>query len=268
VKGTVTDTEHLFRVIQENEIDRIVHLAYMVRPQCEENPLEAINVNCKGTTNAFEAGRQLGISRIVWASSIAVFGSPQNYNEESIGDDAPHQPQWFYGICKSFNELTARYYFRKFGVPSIGLRVGRAFGWGKWTGGGQELNKILECVALSKPVHIPNADTLTSYSYIKDIALAFLAALEVKSVPKTRVFNMHGDYYTGWELTRILERINPEAQIMPTPGIAELNVPKMKVRAIEKELNWRPQYQLREALRETLNIFRAKAGLPALLRKN
>ncbi|MFH1350081.1 MAG: NAD-dependent epimerase/dehydratase family protein [Pseudomonadota bacterium] len=263
--GTVTDRDHLFGVIRDNKIEMIAHIGYLIRPHCEENPLEGIEINCKGTTNVLEAGRQLGIKRIAWPSSISVFGYPEYYKETPIGDDARHNPKWFYGICKSFNESTAHFYSKKFGVHSIGLRLGRTFGWGKWTGGGQEFDSVVEAVALNRPVEFPNADTVTSYVYVKDIATAFVKALKKKGINGTRVYNTHGYNNTsGWEMTEILKQINPEAEITPVPGIGELTVPLMKVQAVEEELGWRPRYELKEALFEYINIFREQAGLGPL----
>ena len=125
VQGDITDLPHVLRTVQEHQIDRIIHLASWQVPACDANPPQALKIVCEGTINMFEAARIFGLKRVVWASSVAVFGSPEDYNYQQIENDAPHYPKFIYGACKSMNERYAAHYFDNYGVDTIGLRFYR-----------------------------------------------------------------------------------------------------------------------------------------------
>ena len=88
VQGDITDLPHVLRTVQEHQIDRIIHLASWQVPACDANPPQALKIVCEGTINMFEAARIFGLKRVVWASSVAVFGSPEDYNYQQIENDA------------------------------------------------------------------------------------------------------------------------------------------------------------------------------------
>ena len=79
VRGDVADSRQLFRTIQENNVKRIIHLASILMPESNADPLLALRVNCEGTVCVFEAARVLGLQKVVWASSNAIFGPPEMY---------------------------------------------------------------------------------------------------------------------------------------------------------------------------------------------
>src|SRR5208282_2494552 len=79
LQGDILDLASLFRVCKEYEVENIIHMAYFKILHAKANPLWATRVNCEGTGNVFEAARILRLKRVVWASSIAVFGPPEMY---------------------------------------------------------------------------------------------------------------------------------------------------------------------------------------------
>jgi UDP-glucose 4-epimerase len=139
VQGDITDLPHVLRTIKEHQIDRIIHLASWQVPACNANPPQALKIVCEGTINMFEAARIFNLKRVVWASSVAVFGSPEDYNYQQIANDAPHYPKFIYGACKSLCERYAAHYFDSYGVDTIGLRFTAVYGvllsgMTRWTG--------------------------------------------------------------------------------------------------------------------------------------
>jgi nucleoside-diphosphate-sugar epimerase len=60
------------------------------------------------TNNAFEQALTLGDRRIVWASTIDVFGPKSVSPNAVVADDAPYDPQGIYGACKILDEIAAR----------------------------------------------------------------------------------------------------------------------------------------------------------------
>src|SRR5499433_3503272 len=81
VSGDVTDMPLILRTMHEAQAERVVHLAATLSISSEANPLRTLKVNCEGTINVFEAALALGVSKVVWASSVAVFGGAEQSEE-------------------------------------------------------------------------------------------------------------------------------------------------------------------------------------------
>lgn len=98
--------------------DRVVHFGAIA----DEAPWDEIwGPNFLGARNVWEAAHQLGIGRVVYASSIHAVGMyPRT---EKIGVDAPHYPDSFYGLSKCFAENLGRLYWEKRGIESVMLRI-------------------------------------------------------------------------------------------------------------------------------------------------
>lgn len=100
-------------------VDCVVHLGGVPR----EGPWEAIlEHNIVGTYNVFEAARQCGVKRVVFASSNHVIGYYRA--ERPVGIEAPPRPDSRYGVSKVFGEALGRLYADKHGLSVACLRIG------------------------------------------------------------------------------------------------------------------------------------------------
>ena len=73
-RGDITQLPQLMEAVNALGVKRIIHMAALLPPDTEERPHFAMQVNIGGTNNVFEAARWCGIERVVYASSIAVYG--------------------------------------------------------------------------------------------------------------------------------------------------------------------------------------------------
>lgn len=88
----------------------------------DEAPFEDIFApNFVGVYNVWEAAYRLGITRVVYASSIHAVGMYSRH--ERIGIDAPHRPDSYYGLSKCFAENLAQLNWRKRGIEAVCLRI-------------------------------------------------------------------------------------------------------------------------------------------------
>jgi nucleoside-diphosphate-sugar epimerase len=103
--------------------DAIFHLAAIVSGEAEADFDKGYRVNLEGTQRLFEAIRKVGGNykpRVVFASSIAVFGAPF---PDAIGDEFVNAPLTSYGTQKTICELLLSDYSRKGFFDGIGLRL-------------------------------------------------------------------------------------------------------------------------------------------------
>src|SRR5215218_8114016 len=80
VTGDITDARALPPVLEEFEVEHVIHLAGLQVPTCRADPRAGALVNVVGTVNVFEAARGSGgrVKRIVYASSAAVYGAGED----------------------------------------------------------------------------------------------------------------------------------------------------------------------------------------------
>lgn len=103
-------------------VDAIVHLGGV----SVERPFEEIlPANIQGTYHLYEAARRHGVRRIVFASSNHVIGY---YRQGEVLDaDSPPRPDGYYGVSKAFGEQLASFYFDRYGIETVALRIGSSF---------------------------------------------------------------------------------------------------------------------------------------------
>ncbi|SMF79857.1 uronate dehydrogenase [Tistlia consotensis] len=102
--------------------DGIVHLGGM----SVENAFETIlQSNIRGSYNVFEAARRLGRPRILFASSNHAIGFHRR--EDRLDGNSKQRPDSLYGLSKCFGENLGSYYFDKFGLESVAVRIGSCF---------------------------------------------------------------------------------------------------------------------------------------------
>ena len=112
-------------------VDAIIHLAGISL----EAPFEKIlAANIEGTYNLYEAAREEGVGRIVFASSNHAVGFTQRPQGDTPLDpsrlipiDTPRRPDTFYGLSKSFGEDLAQLYWDKHGLETVSVRIGSCF---------------------------------------------------------------------------------------------------------------------------------------------
>ncbi len=107
-------------------VERIVHLAAQVSVvHSVQNPLADMQVNYGGTLHVLEYARATGVSKVVLASSAAVYGDVEAM---PVGEDTPTRPVSPYGIDKLASELALDYYAAVHGVPTTALRFFNVYG--------------------------------------------------------------------------------------------------------------------------------------------
>lgn len=107
-------------------VDAIIHLAGI---SLEASFDKILRSNIEGTYNLYEAAREEGVGRIVFASSNHAVGyTPRPLpGDPLIPIDTARRPDTFYGLSKSFGEDLAQLYWDKYGVETVSVRIGSCF---------------------------------------------------------------------------------------------------------------------------------------------
>ncbi|PVZ20387.1 MULTISPECIES: NAD(P)-dependent oxidoreductase [unclassified Pseudomonas] len=103
-------------------VDTVVHAGGV---PLEDTFAKLLNGNIVGTYNIYEAARRQGVKRVIYTSTNHVIGF---YDRSEVLDaSVPHRPDTLYGLTKCFGEDLGRYYWDKFGIESVNIRIGSSF---------------------------------------------------------------------------------------------------------------------------------------------
>ncbi len=257
VTGDVTDLAAVEEALRRSAATHVIHLAALQVPFCKADPPLGARVNVVGTVNMFEAAKRLGLGRLVYASSIAVFGAPHEYPAGPLPDDAPAKPGNLYGVYKAANEGTARIYWQDAGIASISLRPYTVYGPGRDQGLTSGPTQAMLAAAQGKPYHIPFGG-VGCYQYADDVARTLIAAARLPFTG-AEVYNLRGSVAHMREVVAAIEAAAPEAQGQITFAEAPLPLPEemddSRVRALLGENL--PDTPLAEGVAATVAHFRA-----------
>lgn len=130
--GDIAEYGQITRVVEQvAPVPYVVHLAG--DPSVDASWSSVLRNNIIGTKHVYEAAREHGVERIVFASSNHVTGAYEGLPEshlhlqhepEPITIEDPIRPDSDYGVSKAFGEALARYYCARWGLSSVCLRIG------------------------------------------------------------------------------------------------------------------------------------------------
>ncbi|MCX4574187.1 MULTISPECIES: NAD(P)-dependent oxidoreductase [unclassified Streptomyces] len=162
-------------------VDAIIHLAGISLEASFDKILKA---NIEGTYNLYEAAREEGVRRVVFASSNHAVGfTPRPRGDAPFGADSlipvdtPRRPDTFYGLSKSFGEDLAQFYWDKHGLETVSVRIGSCF---------------------AEPTSVR---MLSVWMSPEDGARLFHAALTAENVGHTVVYGSSANTRLWWDLS-------------------------------------------------------------------
>lgn len=208
--GAIEDTERVKALIKDEGITHIIHLAAVLMPFCQANPIKGGLINVIGTLNVFEGARDAGRPvRIAYASSSAVWGPEDAYEARPLAETDPTRPATHYGVFKNANEGNARIFYSANGIRSVGLRPWTVYGVGRDFGLTAAPTIAMKHVVLGKPYTIPLGGFM-DLQYVEDVAETFIRSA-LSELDGAHVFNLAGDVIHMEELVKAVAALRPEA---------------------------------------------------------
>src|SRR5258706_6221880 len=124
VQCELSDKAAVLRLVEG--VDAVAHFGG-ISVETQFDPI--LQSNIVGVFNVYEAVRKHGVKRVVFASSNHVVGFYKQ--TQRIDADAPMRPDGMYGLSKAFGENLSRFYFDRYGIETVCLRIGSSFPAGK-----------------------------------------------------------------------------------------------------------------------------------------
>ena len=255
ILGDITEGAAVLAALSASKADRVIHLAGLQVPTCRTDPITGALVNVLGTLNIFEAARQVGVKRLVYASSAAVYG--MNDTHEPLSESAQCEPSTHYGVFKRTNEGNARVYFLDHGIDSVGLRPLTVYGVNRDTGLTSDPTKAMKSAVLGRPFHIRFSGA-TDFQYVADTAATFISSAD--HMPDgANIFNLHGETVNVDRVAKLInEQVSSSNGDLITFGGPPIPIAAaMDDGAIRKVMTALPLTPLDVGVRETMDRFAA-----------
>jgi UDP-glucuronate 4-epimerase len=252
VKGDLTDFNQVKGAFEAHHITHVIHLAALQVPFCRANPVLGSQVNVTGTVNIFEAARQTGVGHITFASSIAVYGPPEDYPPGLLAHDAPYHPRTLYGAYKVTNELTAQVYWQDYKLSSTVLRPYTVYGLGRDQGLTSDPTKAMLAAAKGEDFHI-GFGGWQQLHFASDVAQQFIEAAE-QPLGGAFAFNLGTPPVAISDVAQLIMQIKPGSRI--THAEASLPFPE-GCDGTELQRRFAKVYQtaLEDGIRQTVDAF-------------
>ena len=257
MEGDVLDLPDLTERLTTIAPDVIIHLPALRNLESQEKPYQAHMVNSSGMVNLLEAARVTSVKRVVYASSVAVYGSPGYYRSLNLDpfcvkEWMPVNPYNVYGATKLYDEMMATQYMAIYGFQTIGLRLAIVIGPGKTPGSKtSEFNDIIESPVRGKAVTIGSCgDQKVNLIFLHDAIHGFICACSAEA-PKHPVYNLGGHSISTRELVEAVRKLFPKAPVSLLESQTERAVASAIDSSLAKEeLGYEPAFSLEEAIKE------------------
>ena len=185
VEGSILDRDLVERTLRDHAVEGVVHVAgFKYAGVSVQQPLHTYEQNVNGTVVLLQAMAAVGVDRIVFSSSAATFGTPE---EELVTEASPTRPESPYGETKLIGEWLLRDQGRATGLRHTSLRYFNVVGSGSdrvYDSSPHNLFPlVLEALIEGRIPRINGADYPTpdgtcvrDYIHVADLAISHVAA--------------------------------------------------------------------------------------------
>ena len=220
----VLDKEAVGKLLQEEQITQVYHLAAILSATGEKDPMQAWDMNMRGLLHILELARENKLEKIFWPSSIAVFGP--NTPKQNTPQDALKNPTTVYGISKLAGEHWCEYYFNTYGVDVRSLRFPGLIGYKSLAGGGTTdyaVDIYHQAIREQSFTCFLHEDTYLPMMYMDDAVQATmqLMAAPASSIRVRNSYNVSGMSFSPREIAESIQSLHPNFQVQYAPDFRQ-----------------------------------------------
>jgi UDP-glucose 4-epimerase len=268
ITGDLTNKEFLFSSLKNEEFDGVIHFAaYALAGESMKDPYKYFYANLTGGLNLLEFMRDKNINNIVFSSTCAIYGFPDNL---PVREDEAKKPLSVYGESKLMFERILDWYEKIYGIKSIRLRYFNAAGASIDGTLGEDhspethiiplaintaLGKRDEFNLYGNDYKTPDGSCIRDYIHVEDLASVHINAIKkLEETKKSDYFNLGtGKGYSNLEVLDMVKKIsgvdfkvNISERREGDPDIIYADNEKAK-----KELSFDPKYSDLETIVKT-----------------
>lgn len=239
-------------LIRSIRAEVVFHLAAQVSvPRSLEDPCKDTRVNVLGTVNLLEACVKVGVKRVIFSSSAAVYGMPQYL---PVDEDHPLLIFSPYGASKAAGEEYLRLYHHLYGLEYVILRYANVFGPRQNnTGEGGVVSLFAQAMRDGLPFSIyGDGEQTRDFIYVKDVVKANQAALLCNPGITVNVSTQKATSINN--LANLMKRIGNSSSAInykpERPG--DISASILCNSRAKEILHWEPVFTLEEGLRKML----------------
>lgn len=246
--GDICDQELVKAAIDRQGTQRIIHAASILQSDCQKAPSLGVRVNVAGTMAVFDAARAKGVNRVVFTSSIAVYGGTRI---DPMPESHPCAPVSIYGSAKLLGEQVGSVYSSQGGFDFTALRYGLVYGPGKVGSAGiaSRFQDFVRAALEQDVIRLPRANPRKPFLYVDDAVAAAVHACTIEKAANG-IFNVSGEGHSMDEVGQLLSELAPAAKIVheDAPSIpGEVNG-YLQVERCERDLGFKASIPMRDGL--------------------
>ncbi|MEP7137359.1 MAG: NAD-dependent epimerase/dehydratase family protein [Chloroflexota bacterium] len=252
-RGDVSDRPKLWTLLQE--VDVVYHLAARVSvPESVLYPRDYNNVNVGGTVALMEAMRDVGVRRVVLASSGAVYG---DLGVQTLTESITPNPRSPYAVSK----LAAEYYVRTigglWGIETVSLRIFNAYGPGQHLPASHPPvvpHYLKQALRGGTLVAHGDGSQTRDYVYVDDVISALVAAATAPNI-NGLVINVGSGVETSIRdlINAVMNVTGSKAEVIynaqTSGGVSRM---RADLTLAQEKLSYRPSIKLEDGLRLTM----------------
>lgn len=251
----VANSEKLGKIVRDFRPQYTFHLAaHFANQNSIDFPFSDLQTNVVGTMNLFEVVKDLGVTKVVFASSSCVYGVTQEIMSE-VDHVYPYETP--YAINKFMGELYASYYAHYHNVPIVSARIFNTYGPGERPGKYRNVipNFIKQALTNDDIVITGTGEETRDFTYVGD-TVQLLMLLASSRFGRGEVFNGGTGSEVGiLELAKTIIRMTNSRSKLVFKERRDWDLVKRRVANIEKArkfLGYSPQTSLEDGLAKTI----------------
>lgn len=261
IEGDLRDLNAVRRAVAG--VDIVLHQAALPSVQRSiDDPLTTHAINATGTLHILEAARDVGVRRVVYASSSSIYGDSPTLPKR---EDMLPMPKSPYATTKITGEYYCRVFYQVYGLETVALRYFNVFGPRQDPAShyAAVVPRFVTALLRGEPPTV-YGDGLQSrdFTYVANIVQANLLAATAPAIAG-EVFNVAcGERYT---LLDLLSALNDILGTCITPIHAparsgDVRHSQADIAAIQEKLDYRVEIDFHEGLRRTVDWYRQATG--------
>ena len=255
ITGDICDAELLSEAV--GGADAVIHAAGTGgEADCLSDPTRALLTHVRGTHLLLREVRRRGVPRLIFTSTIAVYGTYQA-RPMPLTESAEARPDEFYGALKATAEslIVDSGHFQIFRLSNV-----YGYGSGLFSLSGGVAAKFVELIAQGKPLRVfGDGAQLIDYVHVDDVCRAYESAL---SAPADRnfIYNLGGGQPVSVrELAQLASRVawaetgrKVAVEFAPAPPGKIWPDRWLSTARVENELGWRPRVSVEAGMKEMI----------------